>query len=144
MNFFSLFDYTYGMKIFIKTLRGLTSLAGYFCNTIFWCTLLFALTILKFLIPVPSFRMWCNKTLNTLATGWVGINSINQRLFSKTSLVVQGLQELSLNKKYLVLANHQSWVDILVLQRIFHRKIPFLKFFLKKELLLSFCSVLNF
>ena len=123
------------MKVFIKTLRGLASLTGYFCNTIFWCTPLFALTILKFLIPVPGFRVWCNKTLNTLATGWVGINSINQRLFSKTSLVVQGLQELSLNKKYLVLANHQSWVDILVLQRIFHRKIPFLKFFLKKELI---------
>jgi 1-acyl-sn-glycerol-3-phosphate acyltransferase len=35
----------------------------------------------------------------------------------------------------MVVANHQSWVDILVLQRIFHRKIPFLKFFLKKELL---------
>jgi 1-acyl-sn-glycerol-3-phosphate acyltransferase len=35
----------------------------------------------------------------------------------------------------MVLSNHQSWVDILVLQRIFHRKIPFLKFFLKKELI---------
>ena len=34
----------------------------------------------------------------------------------------------------MVVANHQSWVDILVLQTIFYRKIPFLKFFLKKEL----------
>ena len=123
------------MKLFIKTLRGLTSLFGYFCNTIFWCTPLFVLAILKFLIPLTRFRRWCSQTLNTLATGWVGTNIINQRLFSKTSLVVQGLQDLSLNDKYLVLANHQSWVDILVLQRIFHRKIPFLKFFLKKELI---------
>ncbi len=36
---------------------------------------------------------------------------------------------------YLVLCNHQSWVDILVLQRVLHGKIPFLKFFLKKELI---------
>jgi 1-acyl-sn-glycerol-3-phosphate acyltransferase len=35
----------------------------------------------------------------------------------------------------LVTSNHQSWVDILVLQRIFNHKIPFLKFFLKKELI---------
>jgi 1-acyl-sn-glycerol-3-phosphate acyltransferase len=35
----------------------------------------------------------------------------------------------------LVISNHQSWVDILVLQRIFNHKIPFLKFFLKKELI---------
>ena len=123
------------MKSFIKTLRGLTSLLGYFCNTIFWCTPLFALTILKFLIPIKNFRSWCSRILTSLATNWVGTNTINQRLFSKTSLEVQGVQELSLNEKYLVLANHQSWVDILVLQRIFHRKIPFLKFFLKKELI---------
>ena len=123
------------MKAFIKTLRGLASLFGYICNTIFWCTPLFALAILKLLIPLRGFRQWCSRTLSSLATGWVGTNTINQRLFSKTSLMVQGLQELSLNEKYLVLANHQSWVDILVLQRIFHRKIPFLKFFLKKELI---------
>jgi 1-acyl-sn-glycerol-3-phosphate acyltransferase len=36
---------------------------------------------------------------------------------------------------YLVICNHQSWVDIVVLQRIMHGKIPFLKFFLKKELI---------
>ena len=32
------------------------------------------------------------------------------------------------------MANHQSWVDILVLQNTFNRKIPFLKFFLKQQL----------
>jgi 1-acyl-sn-glycerol-3-phosphate acyltransferase len=135
LKFFPIFDYTIGMKAIIKTLRGLTSLFGYFCNTIFWCTPLFILTILKFLIPMPKFRSWCTRILTSLATNWVGTNTINQRLFSKTSLEVQGVQELSLDDKYLVLANHQSWVDILVLQRIFHRKIPFLKFFLKKELI---------
>jgi len=35
----------------------------------------------------------------------------------------------------MVIANHQSWVDILILQRVLNRKIPFLKFFLKKELI---------
>jgi 1-acyl-sn-glycerol-3-phosphate acyltransferase len=34
-----------------------------------------------------------------------------------------------------VSSNHQSWVDILVLQRVFHGRIPFLKFFLKRELM---------
>jgi 1-acyl-sn-glycerol-3-phosphate acyltransferase len=48
---------------------------------------------------------------------------------------VQGIETLERSEWYLVLANHQSWVDILVLQRIFNRKIPFLKFFIKKELL---------
>jgi len=33
-----------------------------------------------------------------------------------------------------VLANHQSWVDILVLQKVFNRRIPLLRFFLKRQL----------
>jgi 1-acyl-sn-glycerol-3-phosphate acyltransferase len=69
-----------------------------------------------------------------IAGGWVAINILNQRLLSRTTLKVQGPPGYSLEKKYLVVANHQSWVDILVLQRIFHRRIPFLKFFIKKEL----------
>jgi len=40
-----------------------------------------------------------------------------------------------MNDWYLVLSNHQTWVDIIVLQKVFNRKIPFLKFFIKKELL---------
>ena len=44
------------------------------------------------------------------------------------------MENLDRRSWYLVVSNHQTWVDILVLQRIFHRRIPFLKFFLKKEL----------
>jgi 1-acyl-sn-glycerol-3-phosphate acyltransferase len=36
---------------------------------------------------------------------------------------------------YLVLCNHQSWVDIPVLQKVFNRRIPFLRFFLKSQLI---------
>jgi 1-acyl-sn-glycerol-3-phosphate acyltransferase len=48
---------------------------------------------------------------------------------------VQGVDGLHLRGWYLVSPNHQSWVDILVLQRVFHGRIPFLKFFLKQELI---------
>jgi len=48
---------------------------------------------------------------------------------------VQGVEGLHRRGWYLVSSNHQSWVDILVLQRIFHGRIPFLKFFLKQQLI---------
>jgi 1-acyl-sn-glycerol-3-phosphate acyltransferase len=48
---------------------------------------------------------------------------------------VQGLDGLDPRGWYLVASNHQTWVDILVLQRVFHGRIPFLKFFLKRELI---------
>jgi len=37
--------------------------------------------------------------------------------------------------RYLVLCNHQSWVDILVLQYCLNRRAPFLRFMLKQQLI---------
>lgn len=48
---------------------------------------------------------------------------------------VTGIDNLSKKSWYLVIANHQSWTDIVVLQKVLTGKIPFLKFFLKKELI---------
>lgn len=122
------------MHSIVKIIRGVASLLGYMLNTLFWCIPLFIVALLKLIIPLRSFRSQCNRLLSLIASGWVAVNTLNQRLLSKTTLKVQGPPDYSLEKKYLVLANHQSWVDILVLQRIFHRRIPFLKFFIKKEL----------
>jgi 1-acyl-sn-glycerol-3-phosphate acyltransferase len=46
-----------------------------------------------------------------------------------------GFEALRDDGHYLVLANHQSWVDIVVLQTVLNRRIPFLRFFLKSELI---------
>mgnify|MGYP001952968424 FL=1 len=73
--------------------------------------------------------------LDGCATMWISVNNVNQNFFSRTKFEVSGLEGLSKKDWYMVISNHQSWVDILVLQRVFNRKIPFLKFFLKKELI---------
>lgn len=43
--------------------------------------------------------------------------------------------ELSRKKWYVLISNHQSWLDILLLNAVFAVKTPPLKFFMKKELL---------
>ncbi|HCH76877.1 MAG TPA: acyltransferase, partial [Pseudomonas sp.] len=48
---------------------------------------------------------------------------------------VQGLDQVDMHHSYLVTSNHQSWADILVLQYQLNRRMPFLKFFLKQELI---------
>ena len=63
------------------------------------------------------------------------IISLIQNIFSPYKIELTGLDALKRKDWYLVIANHQSWVDILVLQRVLHNRIPFLNFFLKKELL---------
>ena len=115
-------------------LRGAFSFLLYTINTLFWVTPILILAILKFIIPVEGWRNFCDRLLNGAANRWVGTNSYIQDLFCKTRWFVNEVKSIPEKGWYLVLANHQSWVDILVLQRIFHNRIPFLKFFLKKEL----------
>ena len=86
-------------------------------------------------IPWKPWRRVCNRVLTFIAESWILFNNLNQMATGRTRWDVQGVDSLNRSDWYLVIANHQSWVDILVLQRIFHRKIPFLKFFLKQELI---------
>ena len=55
-------------------------------------------------------------------------------LCTHTRFVVDEQAALHRDGHYLVLANHQSWVDIPVLQKCFNRRIPLLRFFLKSQL----------
>lgn len=120
----------------LGAVRGSLSLILYILNTVFWCILLYVLAAAKAAVPLKSWRRRCSRMLNAIAENWIWVNNQNQRLMAgNTRWEVQGIETLERSEWYLVLANHQSWVDILVLQRIFHRKIPFLKFFIKKELL---------
>ena len=57
------------------------------------------------------------------------------RVPNKITWDIYGVKELNYDGWYLVISNHQSWVDIMVLFQVFYRKIPFLKFFMKKELI---------
>jgi 1-acyl-sn-glycerol-3-phosphate acyltransferase len=115
--------------------RGSFSLSLYILNTVFWSIPLFVLAFAKAVLPLKSWRRRCSKLLNAIAENWIWVNNLNQKLVGNTRWDVGGMENLERTDWYLVLANHQSWVDILVLQRIFHRKIPFLKFFIKKELI---------
>lgn len=115
--------------------RAVISLLLYVFNTIFWCTPLFLVAFLKCIIPVRSWRKFCGKILNDIAGNWIFFNNLNLKIINNIDWDVNGLDALRQDGWYLLLANHQSWVDILVLQKIFYKKIPMLKFFLKKELI---------
>ena len=119
----------------LGAIRGILSLSLYILNTVFWCIPLFVLVAAKAAVPLEFWMRRCSRMLNGIAENWIWVNNQNQKLVGNIRWDVQGVEKLDRSEWYLVLANHQSWVDIVVLQRIFHRKIPFLKFFIKKELL---------
>ena len=94
--------------------------------------------LLKLLVPTLPARRAADRMLTALAARWVAINNgwiAAVHPGGTRGWDVQGLDGLERRGWYLVSSNHQSWVDILVLQRIFHGRVPFLKFFLKRELI---------
>jgi len=96
---------------------------------------LFALTLVKVVLPVRAIRLGCSRALIVIAESWIAVNSLMFEWFTRTRWQLEGLTGLRYDGNYLVLCNHQSWVDIPVLQKIFNRRIPFLRFFLKSQLI---------
>ncbi len=127
------------MAVMIKFLTGQMlgcfSLIVVMVNTTFWGLLLFLVALIKLSIPIRGWQLWCGRLSHAIGQQWVGINNLGLRLTKQIHWEVEGLEGLTPDGWYLVLANHQSMVDITVLQKVFHGKVPMLKFFLKKELI---------
>jgi 1-acyl-sn-glycerol-3-phosphate acyltransferase len=104
-------------------------------NVLFWPTLVFILSILKVMLPFSTLRSLFDRILPRLAENWISCNSGWMRLTQKTKWDIQGLTGLNYQGWYLVISNHQSWVDIFVLQHLLNRRIPLMKFFIKRELI---------
>jgi 1-acyl-sn-glycerol-3-phosphate acyltransferase len=115
--------------------RGVVAATLLGLNTLFWCALLFCASLLKLALPFAAVRPALDRVLNTIASAWIACNSGWMRLTQRTSWDVAGMEGLELQGWYMVNCNHQSWVDILVLQHLLNRRIPLLKFFLKQQLI---------
>lgn len=116
-------------------MRGILSAFLLAINTLFRCSLIFVLALVKLAIPVKSLRVKIDGALNEVATRWVAGNSAWMRLTQRTQWDVAGVNSLEYRGWYMVNCNHQSWVDIIVLQHLLNRRIPMLKFFLKRQLI---------
>ena len=116
-------------------LIGIIATLLFALNVLFWPMFVFVLSVLKFLIPLKSVRLFIDRILLWLAENWISCNSGWMRLTQKTKWSVEGLQDLNYKGWYLVSSNHQSWVDIFVMQHLLNRRIPLLKFFIKRELI---------
>ncbi|MDZ7833915.1 MAG: acyltransferase [Desulfobacterales bacterium] len=117
-------------------IRGVLTLLSYIIFTTLIFIVLLFVAILKLIIPVKPFRDICSRILDGLAsTSWVFCANTTHRLLTRTRFDVRGLEAVKVDRWCLLLSNHQTWVDILVLIRVFFRKVPSYKFFIKKELL---------
>lgn len=121
-------------RILPAPINGVIALILYAANILFWPWPIFVTALLRF-IPYKPWQKKCNNLLHKIPLYWAEINNFIIRLTTSIEWEIQGAENLQFNNWYLLICNHQSWTDILVLGYVFNRKIPTLKFFMKKELL---------
>ncbi len=116
-------------------LRGTLAASGLVVNTLVTFPPVLALGVIKFIVPSESVRVACSKLLIKLSSNWVSVNSGILNVVNNIEWQVEGGENLDPASWYFVTCNHQSWTDIPVMQHVLNGKIPFLKFFLKQELI---------
>ncbi len=105
-------------------------------NTIFFSLLIVVAMPLRFLMPTHRLRAAVTALLADFASTWCRVNNrLLFRLLPKIDWDISLPEGLDKKNWYFVVANHQSWVDIMVLFYTFTDRIPFLRYFLKQNLL---------
>ena len=105
-------------------------------NTLVLVPTLLVFALLKLLVPIAPLRRVLSRMIILVAETWIGINNAVIRLFTRDQRwEIEGAEHLKRDGWYLVFSNHQSWVDILVLQYVCNQRIPILKFFIKSQLI---------
>jgi 1-acyl-sn-glycerol-3-phosphate acyltransferase len=119
----------------VATAKGCAAGLVLALNTIVLTLAMLPFALAKLLVPASGVRRAVDRVLNAIARAWIAVNNAWMTAVGRTRWDVQVPDALKPHGWYLVSSNHASWVDILVLQRVFSGRIPLLKFFLKQELI---------
>jgi 1-acyl-sn-glycerol-3-phosphate acyltransferase len=120
---------SFALRVAVAT--GLLSI-----NSIVHIVPLLLVAVAKLLTPPAGrLRRAFDQVLMAIAASWIGFNSWMFDRLTDTRIEVTGMPEHNTDGQMLVVCNHQSWIDIPVLQKLFNRRLPLLRFFLKSQLI---------
>jgi len=104
-------------------------------NTLILIGPMMLIALLKLVLPGKALRTACSRGVMWVAETWAEIDKLIFATLTPTAWDIRGGEGLRRDRSYLVVSNHQSWVDIPALVQAFNRKTPYFKFFLKQELI---------
>jgi 1-acyl-sn-glycerol-3-phosphate acyltransferase len=123
------------VRSFARQARGVVTFGVLTVNTVFWFVPVMLLALLKLILPFTAVRRVLTRWLMWCAENWIAVNALTLRGSGSRNWRADGVDALDRHGWYFVLANHQTWVDIVVLQVALNRRIPLLKFFIKQQLI---------
>ena len=122
------------MKVIKSNLVGLITFFLILVELIIGFGTLAIINIPRAVIPLKSFKLFLAKISNKIGDLTVfGLKLIMLFMHGNNIQVINN-EKYDMNKWYMAMSNHQSWADIFVLLTVANKKIPLLKFFMKKEL----------
>lgn len=104
-------------------------------NTLAWTPLLFLFSFIKMALPFEKWRNFWTPFVLFVTENWAVGNVFLTTKLLKIEWDIQVNTTLNYKGWYLVLPNHQSWSDIVMMQVALNKKVPFFRFFLKQELI---------
>ncbi|VXD05511.1 putative endonuclease [Enterobacterales bacterium 8AC] len=90
--------------------------------------------VIKLLVPVPALWRRISTFADSMMWCWCQSLALLLRVNPDIQWDINGLKGLEKKNWYLLIGNHQSWSDIVVLCVIFRNHIPMNKYFLKQQL----------
>ena len=118
-----------------RVLTGSTTILLVLINTLVLIGPMLLIALLKLILPGKKLKNACSAAVMWVAETWAEIDKAIFALMIPTEWDIRGMEDLRQDTSYLVISNHQSWVDIPALVEAFNKKTPYFKFFLKKELI---------
>lgn len=104
-------------------------------NTLILIGPMMLIALLKLILPGQTLKDACSRAVMWIAETWAELCKAIFALLTPTHWDIRCDVPLRQDTSYLVISNHQSWVDIPALVQAFNRKTPYFKFFLKQELI---------
>ena len=119
----------------MQALTGVFASLLLLLNTLILIGPMLLIALLKLIVPGQAAKDACSRGVMWIAETWAEIDKAIFALLTPTVWDIRGSAQLRGDTSYLVISNHQSWVDIPALVQAFNRKTPYFKFFLKQELI---------
>lgn len=86
-------------------------------------------------LVLPHWQTPLTRFFILVAENWAVLNKKLMGLLPPIDWRIEIPEELDYRGNYFLISNHQSWIDVIVLFSVFSKRIPFIRFFTKQELL---------
>ena len=122
------------MKFIKSSIIGLITFILIILELIIGFGTLAIVNIPRAIIPLKPFKIFLARFSNQIGDITVYGLKLIMLLMHGNRIQIINETEYDLDKWYMAMSNHQSWADIFVLLVTANKRIPLLKFFMKKEL----------